>query len=71
MEFSYVIVFEADGQIINRKGMGRFYPGNVGFHLEHMLWLMTEEFGRPTSISVQMDFKKQKLLGLLDPVPAS
>lgn len=71
MDFSYVIVFEADGQTITRTGMGVFYPGNVGFHLEHMLWLMTEEFGRPTAIKVEMDFHKHKLLGLLDPVPAS
>lgn len=56
MDFVYVIAFEVEGQSIVRSGRGVFYPHDGGFNLEHMLWQMTEEFGRPTHINVEMDF---------------
>lgn len=59
MRFTYTITFEAMGRVILRSGKGSFYPHNEGFNLEHMLWLMTEEFGRPDCIDVKMDFTEE------------
>lgn len=56
MDFIYTISFEFEGSSVVRSGKGLFYPHDGGFNLEHMLWLMTEEFGRPTKITVEMDF---------------
>lgn len=56
MDFIYVITFEFEGQVVTRSGKGLFYPHDGGFNLEHMLWQMTEEFGRPSQIVVEMDF---------------
>lgn len=58
MDFSYVIVFSTQsGKEIVRTGMGLFYPHDGGFNLEHMLWAMTEEFGRPSDIHVYCKFQ--------------
>lgn len=57
MDFSYTIDFEAEGVSVSRTGRGLFYPHDGGFNLEHMLWAMTEEYGRPTKIEVVMEFK--------------
>lgn len=56
MDFIYEIIFETDGRQIRRVSTGQFYPHDGGFNLEHMLWLMTEEHGRPESITVHMEF---------------
>lgn len=57
MEFAYVIAFHTQsGKEILRNGKGLFYPHDGGFNLEHMLWQMTEEFGRPTEIEVYCKF---------------
>lgn len=56
MDFVYEIQFEVNGMSITRVGRGLFYPSDAAFQLEHMLWLMTEEYGRPTSITVHMHF---------------
>lgn len=56
VDFTYVITFEFMGRVVSRSGKGLFYPHDGGFNLEHMLWLMTEEFGRPDHINVDLDF---------------
>lgn len=56
MDFIYTINFTTNGHVIVRRGRGLFYPHNVGFNIEDMLWQMTEEFGRPEHIDVKMEF---------------
>jgi hypothetical protein len=57
VDFSYTILYESqDGTVIERTGVGQFYPSDNHFQLEHMLWLMAEEFGRPEQIEVKMKF---------------
>lgn len=56
MQFSYIIIFRINNWAIVRAGEGFHYPHDGGFNLEHMLWQMTEEFGRPTGIEVKMSF---------------
>lgn len=58
MDFVYKIIFHSGGQEITREGRGLFYPHDAGFNLEHMLWAMTEEYGRPDTIEVTMEFIK-------------
>lgn len=65
MDFEYDIIFCLKDREIRRSGKGVFYPHDGGFNLEHMLWLMTEEFGRPTSIKINMEFVKE----LAPPIP--
>lgn len=57
MLFSYCIEYwYGDNGFVRRHGSGEFYPSDSNFKLEHMLWLMAEEFGRPTQIKVHMSF---------------
>lgn len=57
MDFTYEIKFwSEEGGRVTRHGSGMFYPSDVSFQLEHMLWLMAEEFGRPTHIEIIMEF---------------
>ena len=56
MDFAYEIIFMYEGVEARRIGHGLFYPHDGGFNLEHMLWLMTEHYGRPESIQVNMIF---------------
>lgn len=59
MDFNYKIVFHTeDGREVTRLGSGLFYPHDGGFNMEHMLWLMTEEFGRPEKIEISLAFVK-------------
>lgn len=58
MDFCYSILFlTQDGKGIEREGTGVFHPSDNTFKLEHMLWLMAEEFGRPLTITITMQFK--------------
>lgn len=56
MDFEYTITFETETAIVGRQGRGLFYPHDGGFNLEHMLWIMTEELGRPVNIKLEMKF---------------
>jgi hypothetical protein len=57
MPFTYTIHFwTQDGGYVIREGKGEFHPGDAAFRLEHMLWLMAEEFGRPSKIEVSWKF---------------
>lgn len=63
MDFNYEITFyPQQGPEVVRTGRGLFYPHDGGFNLEHMLWLMTEEYGRPSKIEVKMFFADDSLL---------
>ena len=58
MEFTYLIIFHTqDGREIERIGIGQFYPTDMKvMRLEDMLWKMAEEFGRPSSVEIHLEF---------------
>jgi len=57
VDFWYEIEFwYAEDGYVKREGVGQFHPSDASFKLEHMLWLMAEEFGRPSHIEVIMKF---------------
>jgi hypothetical protein len=63
MNFAYTIEFwTVDGQYVRRHGVGQFHPSDNSFKIEHMLWLMAEEFGRPKNIEVIWNFECAKAL---------
>lgn len=66
MDFLYTITFTTEGCTVTREGRGLFYPSDCAFKIEDMLWKMTEEFGRPAHVNVEMVFfsadKETKLL---------
>lgn len=62
MDFVYVISFELEGEVVARSGSGVFHPSDATFKLEHMIWLMMEEYGRPLHVHVEMDFSPTLML---------
>jgi hypothetical protein len=59
MDFDYEIIFNTPTAEVRQAGVGMFYPHDGGFNLEYMLWLMAEQYGRPTKIEVVMNFTKE------------
>jgi hypothetical protein len=60
MDFDYTITFETGRYTIVRHGRGLFFPHEGDFNHEHnkQLWLMTEKFGRPEHIDVDIRFSR-------------
>lgn len=56
MDFTYSIFFTVGYTTHIRRGRGVFHPSGCTFNLEHMIWLMSEQYGRPDFVNFEMDF---------------
>lgn len=59
MDFAYSIHFHTAEKEIRRSGTGQFYPSDVTFKLEDMLWAMAEQYGRPEKVEIRMSFERE------------
>lgn len=58
MDFTCTIHFYSqNGIVVERIVAGQFYPcDDYRRSLDHLLWLMAEEYGRPDQIQIDMKF---------------
>lgn len=58
MDFHLIILFHTqDGKLVERLVAGQFYPTDLPrTTIEDVLWEMTETYGRPVHVNMQMQF---------------